>query len=96
MSTSTRLHGSQTHLDATNLDADGAIAEVKQRLQLFRNRHHLNEQNCTIYRQTEHALTLALFLINVNFTNLSRYSEWLEKSYCRQYSQPFNFMALNA
>ena len=32
----------------------------------------------------------------VNFTNLSRYSEWSEKTYRRQYSQPFNFMALNA
>ncbi len=32
----------------------------------------------------------------VNFTNLSRYSEWSEKTYRRQYSQPFNFMGLNA
>lgn len=32
----------------------------------------------------------------VNFTNLSRYSEWSEKTYRRQYSQAFNFMALNA
>jgi hypothetical protein len=32
----------------------------------------------------------------VNFTNLSRYSEWSEKTYRRHYSQPFNFMGLNA
>ena len=32
----------------------------------------------------------------VNFTNLSRYSEWSEKTYRRQYSQAFNFMGLNA
>jgi hypothetical protein len=32
----------------------------------------------------------------VNFTNLSRYSEWSEKTYRRQYSQAFNFIGLNA
>ncbi|HEY9640178.1 MAG TPA: hypothetical protein V6C57_06820 [Coleofasciculaceae cyanobacterium] len=32
----------------------------------------------------------------VNFTNLSRYSQWSERTYRRQYSQPFNFIALNA
>jgi hypothetical protein len=32
----------------------------------------------------------------VNFTNLSRYSEWSEKTYRRQYSQVFNFIGLNA
>lgn len=32
----------------------------------------------------------------VNFTNLSRYSELSKRTYCRQYSQAFNFMALNA
>ncbi len=32
----------------------------------------------------------------VNFTNLSRYSQWSEKTYRRQYSQAFNFMGLNA
>lgn len=32
----------------------------------------------------------------VNFTNLSRYSEWSEKTYRRQYSKTFNFIALNA
>lgn len=31
-----------------------------------------------------------------NFTNLSRYSEWSERTYRRQYSQVFNFMGLNA
>ncbi len=67
MSTSTRLPGSQTPLDATNLDADGAIAEVKQRLQLFHNQHHLNEQHCRIYRQTECVLSLGLFLVKQVF-----------------------------
>lgn len=32
----------------------------------------------------------------VNFTNLSRYSKWSEKTCRRQYSRSFNFMALNA
>lgn len=32
----------------------------------------------------------------VNFTNLSRYSAESERTYRRQYSQPFNFMQLNA
>ena len=32
----------------------------------------------------------------VNFTNLSRYSEWSEKTYRRQYSHAFNFIGLNA
>jgi hypothetical protein len=32
----------------------------------------------------------------VNFTNLSRYSEWSEKTYRRHYSQAFNFIGLNA
>lgn len=32
----------------------------------------------------------------VNFTNLSRYSQWSEKTYRRQYTQAFNFMGLNA
>lgn len=32
----------------------------------------------------------------VNFTNLSRYSEWSEKTYRRQYRQEFCFMSLNA
>ncbi len=32
----------------------------------------------------------------VNFTNLSRYSELSEKTYRRQYSQPFDFVRLNA
>jgi hypothetical protein len=32
----------------------------------------------------------------VNFTNLSRYSGWSEKTYRRQYSQVFNFIGLNA
>jgi DDE superfamily endonuclease len=33
---------------------------------------------------------------NVNFTNLSRYSEWSERTYRRQYRQEFCFMGLNA
>jgi hypothetical protein len=32
----------------------------------------------------------------VNFSNLSRYSEWSEKTYRRQYSQGFDFTTLNA
>lgn len=32
----------------------------------------------------------------VNFTNLSRYREWSEKTYRRHYSQAFSFMVLNA
>jgi hypothetical protein len=32
----------------------------------------------------------------VNFTNLSRYSQWSEKTYRRQYTQAFDFMSLNA
>jgi DDE superfamily endonuclease len=32
----------------------------------------------------------------VNFTNLSRYSDLSEKTFRRQYSHPFNFIALNA
>jgi hypothetical protein len=40
--------------------------------------------------------TILLVFGKVNFTNLSRYSVWTEKTYRRQYSQPFNFMALNA
>jgi hypothetical protein len=40
--------------------------------------------------------TILLVVGKVNFTNLSRYSEWSEKTYRRQYSQPFNFIALNA
>lgn len=31
----------------------------------------------------------------VNFTNLSRYSEWSERTYRRQYQQEFEFAALN-
>jgi hypothetical protein len=40
--------------------------------------------------------TIFLVIGKANFTNLSRYSSWAEKTYRRQYSQPFNFMALNA
>lgn len=40
--------------------------------------------------------TILLVCGKVNFTNLSRYSQWSEKTYRRQYSQPFNFIALNA
>ncbi|MGA7935484.1 MAG: hypothetical protein WCA35_18175 [Kovacikia sp.] len=40
--------------------------------------------------------TILLVMGKVNFTNLSRYSEWSEKTYRRQYSQAFNFMGLNA
>jgi Transposase DDE domain len=40
--------------------------------------------------------TIALVIGKVNFTNMSRYSRWSEKTYRRQYSQGFNFMALNA
>lgn len=32
----------------------------------------------------------------MNFSNLSRYSQWSEKTYRRQYSQSFNFTELNA
>jgi hypothetical protein len=40
--------------------------------------------------------TLLLLCGKVNFTNLSRYSDLSEKTFRRQYSQPFNFMAFNA
>jgi hypothetical protein len=40
--------------------------------------------------------TILLLCGKVNFTNLSRYSDLSEKTFRRQYSQPFNFMAFNA
>jgi Transposase DDE domain len=39
--------------------------------------------------------TILLVCGKVNFTNLSRYSELSEKTYRRQYSQPFGFTAFN-
>jgi hypothetical protein len=39
--------------------------------------------------------TILLLCGNVNFTNLSRYGEYSEKTYRRHYSQPFSFMSLN-
>lgn len=39
--------------------------------------------------------TILLLCGNVNFTNLSRYSDLSEKTYRRQYSQAFSFMSLN-
>jgi len=40
--------------------------------------------------------TILLVVGKVNFSNLSRYSEWCEKTYRHQYSQTFCFMGLNA
>jgi hypothetical protein len=39
--------------------------------------------------------TILLVVGKVNFTNLSRYSDWSERTYRRQYSQPFNFIEFN-
>jgi hypothetical protein len=39
--------------------------------------------------------TILLLCGNVNFTNLSRYGEYSEKTHRRHYSQPFSFMSLN-
>jgi len=40
--------------------------------------------------------TILLVCGKVNFTHLSRYSEWCEKTYRRQYRQAFNLMGFNA
>jgi Transposase DDE domain len=40
--------------------------------------------------------TILLLCGKVNFTNLSRYSDLSEKTFRRQYSHPFNFVAFNA
>jgi hypothetical protein len=40
--------------------------------------------------------TILLVCGKVNFTNLSRYSQWSEKTYRRHYSQPFSFIHFNA
>jgi hypothetical protein len=40
--------------------------------------------------------SILLVVGKVNFTNLSRYSQWSERTYRRHYSQPFSFTPFNA